>query len=164
MATHVEPVPLTLPDTSGNVYFEPGAINFESNDRYPGEVCVFKDTATRIGCGFQFRVPQNYVGSPVFLVGYATTATSGTYDVEIDYTAIATTETLDPSADQENLGATDTVPGTARIRDEVSLSATAGNFAAGDIVKGTLFRDGSESDTVAASIYVIGLWFQYVDV
>ncbi len=147
------------------MYFEPAAINFGSNDRYPTEVCVFKDTSTRIGVGFQFRVPQNYVGSPVFVVEWSTTATSGTYDVEVDYTAVGgdDAETFDPAADQENLGATDTASGTARRKQTVTLSATAGNFAAGDVVLGTLFRDGSESDTIAASVYVFGLYFQYAD-
>ncbi len=166
MATHVLPVTFHLPDTSGSVYFEPAAINFGSNDRYPVEVAVFKDTSTRLGLGFMFRVPQNYVGSPVFVVEWSTTATSGTLDAEIDYTAVGgdDAETFDPSADQENLGTTDTASGTARRKQTCSMSATAGNFAAGDVVLGTLFRDGSESDTIAASVYVFGLYFQYVDV
>jgi hypothetical protein len=163
MATHLLPIALELPDSSGNAYFEPAAVNFGSNDRYPGMVLVLKDTATRVGCGFKFRVPQNYVGTPKFVVEWATTATSGTFDVEVDYTAIAAGETLDPSSDQENVAATDTAPGTARFRETVELAATGGNFAAGDIVLGSLFRDGADADTIAASVYVFGLYFSYAD-
>ena len=163
MATFLLPIPLVLPDTTGSVYFEPAAINFGANDRYPGLPLVMADTATRIGCGFQFRVPQNYVGTPAFVIEWATTATSGNFDSEIDYTAIADNESLDPSADQENLGAVTAAQGTARLRESTSISATAGNFAAGDLVLGTLFRDGAEGDTIAAAVYIFGLYFSYTD-
>jgi hypothetical protein len=164
MATFILPVGTHYGSTN-DVFYEPAATNFGSNDRYPIEVVVFKDTATRIGLGFAFRVPQNYAtgGTTKFLVEWATTATSGTADWEIDYTAVADNETLDPSSDQEALAATGTAPGTARLREVTELTATAGNFAAGDIVIGTLFRDGADADTVAASLYLFGLYFSYTD-
>jgi hypothetical protein len=162
MATHILPVPLEIGSTA-DVFHEPASINFGANDRYPVEVVVFKDTATRIGCGFKFRVPQNYVGTPKLLVEWATTATTGTADWEADYTAVADNESLDPSADQEAVGATGTAPGTARLREVTELTLTGSNLAVGDIVLGTLFRDGSESDTIAASLYVFGLYFSYAD-
>jgi hypothetical protein len=164
MATHILDVPLQLPDTSGNALFEPAAINFGTNDRYPIEVAVFKDTSTRVGIGFQFRVPQIYVGTPKLLIEWATTATSGTADWEADYTAIADNESLDPSADQENVVNTGTAPGTARLREVTELTLTGGNLAAGDLVLGTLFRDGADADTIAASLYVFGLYFSFADV
>lgn len=152
-----------LPDTSGSVYAEPAAINLQSNDRYPNDVIVFADTSTRIGIGFQVRVPKNYVGTPVFIVEYSTVATSGNYDWEIDYRAIADTESMDPSTDQENLRAVAAAPGTARLRAAVTLAATGGNFAADDLVMGTLFRDGADADTISGSLYVWGLYFSYAD-
>jgi hypothetical protein len=164
MATRILPVELQLPDTSGSVNFEPAAINFGTNDRYPVEVAKFADTSTRLGLGFLFRVPQDYVGTPVFTAEWATTATSGTGDIEIDYTAAADGETLDPSADQENIATTFTAPGTARLRKAVTLSATGSNFVAGDLVLGTIFRDGADADTIAAALYLFGLYFSYSDV
>lgn len=166
MATHAIPVSLQYPDSSGNVLFEPAAVNFGSNDRYPVEVLVYKDTSTRLGCGFKFRVPQDYVGSAAFLCEWTTTATSGTLDLEADYTPVGgdDAETFDPSSDQESAGTTDTASGTARRKQTATISLTSSNFAAGDVVIGTLFRDGSESDTIAASVYVFGLYFQYADV
>jgi hypothetical protein len=162
MATHILPVPLEI-GTTADVFHEPAAINFGANDRYPVEVTVFKDTATRIGCGFKFRVPQNYVGTPKLLVEWATTATSGTADWEADYTAVADNETLDPSSDPEAVAATGTAPGTARLREVTELTLTGSNLTAGDIVLGTLFRDGADADTIAASLYVFGLYFSYAD-
>lgn len=164
MATHRIPVTLDLPDASGNAFFEPAAVNFQANDRYPHTVAVFKDTATRVGIGFSFRVPANYVGAPKFKVLWATTATTGDFDCEIDYRAIAAGESVDPSTDQENLAAIGAADAQARECVETELAATAGNFAANDLVVGTLFRDGADADTIAASVYVLGLMLEYSDV
>lgn len=163
MATYVIPCNLDLPDTSGNVYWEPAALNLLANDRYPGMVVVFKDTATRDGIGFSVRVPKNYVGTPVFIVEWATVATAGNFDCEIDYRAIADAESWDPTTDQENIQSTIAAPGTARLRKSSSIAATGANFAVDDLVVGTLFRDGSESDTISGSVYVLGLYLSYAD-
>lgn len=154
----------TLPDTSGNAYFEPAAVNLQANDRYPLLVFVFTDSGTRIALGVSFQVPPNYVGTPKVGVAVATTATSGDWRFEFDYTAIADGESADPSADQESVAATVTVPGTARLLDVQELSLTAGNFAAGDWVVGRIVRDGAEgADTLAASLYLLGAYFSYTD-
>jgi hypothetical protein len=158
------PVSFESPDTSGNVWVEPAAVNFGSNDRYPVNVIVFADTATRIGMGVRFRVPDDYAGSAAALkIEWSTTATSGTADFEFDYTAVGgdDAETFDPSSDQESAGTTDAASGTARRKQTATITLTHGNFAAGDEVLGTLFRDGSESDTIAASVYVHSAVFAY---
>jgi hypothetical protein len=157
----------TLPDTSGSVYFEPAAVNLQSNDRYPQLVAVFADTATRLTLGGNFRVPQNYVGTAKVGLVWATTVTSGDVRLEFDYTAIADAESGDPSADQESVGATVTVPGTARLLKVTEISLTAGNFAAGDLVQFVISRDGAHAgpaDTAAASLYLLAAYFSYADV
>lgn len=159
----VIPVRFTVPDNSGNVVIIPAAVNLLANDFFPFDVVEFLDTATRIGCGIHFRVPSDYRGNPAFLVNYATTATSGNFDCEVDYRCIAVTESIDPSSAQETVEATRAVPGTARLLDEISLAATAANFAPEDLVFGSLFRDGAQSDTVAATIYVPSMWFSYTN-
>jgi len=169
MATHGISVlgAATLPDTSGNVYFEPAAVNFQANDRYPGLVAVFKDTATRDKLGFAFHVPPDYASSPVIRIIWATTATSGNARWETDYTAIADGESGDPSSDQESVGSTVAAPGTARLLKYTDLALTGGNFAAGDTVQGVIARDGAEAgpaDTIAASLYVYDVQFRYADV
>lgn len=156
----------TLPDTSGNVYPEPAAINLQSNDRYPHITWVFADTSTRDKLGGLFEVPGDYVGSPAIVLVWATTVTSGNVRWEFDYTAIADAESSDPSADQESVGSTVAVPGTARLYKVTSVSLTAGNFAASDTVQFVIARDGAESgpaDTAAASVYLANALFRYAD-
>jgi hypothetical protein len=169
MATHKIGIigAATLPDNSGSVYAEPAAINFQSNDRYPNLVWVFRDTSTRDTLGFGFMVPQNYVGTPKIGLVWATTATSGNARLEADLTAVADGESGDPSADQESIAATVAVPGTARLIKITELAFTAGNFSAGDWVIGRIARDGAEAgplDTLAASLYLLAAYFSYSDV
>ena len=154
----------TLPDTSGSVYQEPAAVNFQSNDRYPFLVWVFADTSTRLKLGGTFRVPQNYVGTPKVGLIWATTATTGNSDWEFDYTAIADNEPGDPSADQEAVDAgAIAADGTARDLKVTEIALTAGNFAAGDLVQFVIVRDGSQDDTIAASLYLLAAYFSYTD-
>ncbi len=59
-----------------------------------------------------------------------------------------------------------TVPGTARLEKETTITLTSANLAVGDLVQGQIIRDGSDAsaDTAAASAYLLGAWFQYADV
>ena len=165
MATHQLPIlgPSTLPDTSGNVYAEPAAIVLQANDRYSQLVFVFVDTATRILLGGAFIVPQNYVGTPKVGLIWATTATSGNADWEFDYKAIADGESADPSSDDESVGAVVAAPDTARLTKVTEIALTGGNFAAGDLVQFSIARDGSESDTIAAGLFLLAAYFSYAD-
>lgn len=154
----------TMPDATGSVYPEAASTNFQANDRYPHMVWVFADTATRIKLGGSFRVPENYVGTAVVGLIWATTATSGNSDWEFDYTAIADGESGDPSADQEAVDAgAVAAPGTARLIKVTEISLTSANLAAGDLVQFAIARDGSQSDTIAASLYLLGAYFKYAD-
>jgi hypothetical protein len=168
MATHRIPIlgAGTLPDTSGNVYFEPASINLQANDRYPHLVAVFKDTATRDKLGGTFAVPKNYVGSPQIVLVWSTVATTGNARLEFDYTAIADGESSDPSADQQTVALTQAAPGTARLYEFAVIALTAGNFAVDDIVQFSIARDGAEAgplDTIADSLYLAAALFEYTD-
>lgn len=157
----------TVPDTSGSVYFEPAAINLQSNDRYPQMVAVFTDTSTRLTLGGNFRVPQNYVGTAKVGLVWACVPTTGAVRWEFDYTAIADAESSDPSADQETVGSTVTVPGTARLVKVTEISLTSANLAVGDLVQFVIARDGAEAgpaDTLAASVFLFAAYFSYADV
>jgi hypothetical protein len=152
----------TLP--GANVYQEPAAVNLQANDRYGHLVWVFPDTATKDVLGGTFRVPNNYVGTPVLDALWATTGTSGNVLWDFDYKAIADGESSDPSADDENATSGNiAVPGTARLYKLTSITLSA-NFAAQDLVQFHFGRDGvNESSGVAASVYLAGLWFKYND-
>ncbi|HEU0142904.1 MAG TPA: hypothetical protein VFQ79_24500, partial [Bryobacteraceae bacterium] len=154
------------PAGAGNVYAEPAAVNFQSNDRYPQMVFAFLDTSTRDGLGGRFAVPKNYAGSPKIVVDWSTTATAGNAVWDFDYTAVGgdAAESYDPSADQQSVTVTDAASATARRRQSCEMSLTASNLAPDDTVQFTLFRDGAGGDTIAATLYLFGLYFEFSDV
>lgn len=163
MSTHLAPVWFTQPEVG--VYFEPAAVNLQSNDRYPGTVLSYPSQTLDQGCGFQVVVPNNYVGTGLIDVACATTATSGATRQRIAYRSIASGESFDPSTDQETLSVTTTVPGTARLLFTVTFDITDANLAAGDVIIGTHYRDGSNAaDTLAATLWVVYANLRYNDV
>ena len=168
MATHRIPIInfATKPDNNGDTYFEPSAINLNANDRYDHMVLAFTDQGAREGVAGKFVVPKNYVGTAKIIVVWRTTATTGDVVWDFDYRAVGgdSSESMDPTTDQETLTVTDTASGTARQRQECSMTATAGNFAADDEVLFNFYRDGvNASDTLAASAWVDSLIFEYAD-
>ncbi len=151
---------------AGAVFPEPYAIK-ATNDKWNPLVWVFNDTATKDGLHARFVVPQDYVGSPVFIPVWTATVTSGNVALELQYRAVGgdDAESLDQSTAQETLTVTDAAPSAAHERNTPSMSATAANIAAGDLVELILFRDGtSGSDTMASALILFGLIFQYADV
>jgi hypothetical protein len=170
VATHRLPIinAWTKPDNNGDTYFEPMAINFGSNDRYDHMLLAFTSQSAKRGIAGKFTVPKNYVGSAKIIIAWSTTATSGDVDWEINYTAVGgdSAESLDPAADQEApADVTDTASGTARRRQECEISLTSGNLAADDEVLFNFYRDAAAAgDTLAATAYLFGLFFQYADI
>ena len=142
MATKRIPIlgPMTVPDTSGNVYFEPASSNFGTNDLYPHLVLVYADAGTRNGLRGLFEVPQDYVDTAEIIIVWSSTLT-GPAKFDFDYTAVAgdNAESIDPSADQQSSTVTDTIS-TARRRHEATIDPTDTNFVAGDTVLFELFR------------------------
>lgn len=155
----------TTPDTSGQVFFEPYPIK-ATNDIFDHLVLIFNNSGTTDGIYGAFVVPANYVGSPVFKVYWTSTATSGNIKMDMDYRAVGgdDTESLDQATFQENLTVTDTAPSAVNERMEATMSATAGNFAADDIVEFFLSREsGDGADTMAAAVIVHAVMFEYAD-
>lgn len=165
MATYRVPILgfATKPDTSGEVFFEPNSIK-GTNDFFEELVLVFNDSATKDSVFGSFMVPQNYSSSANFVVVWKTTATSGDVEFDFDYRAVAAGESLDQATAQESLNQNDTAGGSADLRQDASLSATDGNFSAGDIVQFLLSRDGTDAgDTISAAVTVHGVYFEYDD-
>lgn len=156
----------TLPDTSGNVFFEPYTIK-ATNDVWGRLVAVFNDTATRIGLAGGFTVPKNYVGTAKLIIVWTTTATTGAVVWDFEYRAVGGDDTtsLDQAGTQESLTVTDTAPGAANRRMETSITLTAGNFAVDNEVEFNFYRDGTDgADTLAAAALGVALLFEYTDV
>jgi len=165
MATHRQPLIGygTLPDTSGNMFFEPASVKL-SNDLYGGHVGIFKDSGTKVSLKCRITVPENYVGTPVIVADIAANATTGNVVLDVDYRAIADGESYDPSTHQESVTATVTMPGTAFLRKRATLSLTGSNLAPGDTLEVLFSRDGAQAaDTLAADLMLFDLTFEYAD-
>lgn len=165
MATHIIPIlgHATIPDSSGDVFQEPYSVK-ATNDLWEHMVWIFNDSGNRDGLKGIFRVPQNYVGTPAILASWTAIATSGDVEYDFDYRAVAIGESLDQATAQESVNINDTAPGSVNLFQEASLSLTAANLAAGDLVEWEFFRDGTDAgDTMAAAAIVQGLYFSYAD-
>ena len=166
MSTHRIPIlgPGMVPDSSGNVFFEPYDVK-ASNDVWDRLVLIFNDDASRMGLHGGFTVPKNYVGTPKIIVVWTSTATSGDVEWDFDYRAVGgdDSESLDQAGTQESVNQEDTAPSAAHNRMEVALTLSA-NFAVDDEVEFTLFRDGTDGgDGMAAAAIVFGAFFEYAD-
>ena len=166
MATHRIPIlgAATVPDTSGNVFFEPYTVK-ATNDVWGRLVAIFNDTATRLGLRGGFTVPKNYVGAAKIIVVWTATAITGDVVWDFDYRTVGGNDTtsLDQAGVEEALTVTDTAPGAAHRRLEATMTATAANFAADEEVEFELFRDGVAADTMAAAAILFALMFEYSD-
>lgn len=155
----------TVPDSSGDVFLEPISVKLTAS---PWEylIIVFNDSGTRIGLHFSFEVPQDYVGAAKFIPVWTSTATAGNVPWDVDYRAVGGNdiESLDQAGTQESVTITDAAPSVTEERLEAIITPTASNFAAGDSVQGTLFRDGADAaDTMAAAAILQQLLFEYSD-
>lgn len=166
MATHRIPILgwATMPDNSGSVYPELMGTNFAVNNLSKHQLWVFANTAAAMELYGLFQVPQNYVGTAKVVLVWGTTATTGACVWDFDYDAAADAETLDPAAADESVTSTVTVPGTARLAKVTSINLTSANFAVGDTVQYIIRREGADAgDTLAASAYLLGAYFEYAD-
>ncbi len=154
----------TVPDQSGNVYLIPLSF-FATNDLYDTMAFAFGDSGTKIELNGSFVVPQNYAGTAASIVVlWTAAATAGDVVWDFDYNAIGgdDAESLDPSSHTDSDTATDDAPSVSLERQVATITLTAGDFAAGDLVLFQFGRDGtSGSDTLAATALVVGLLFQY---
>ena len=157
---------LLQPDPGSSVgpFWENSEV-LDSNDRYAHPILSYPETGTQIAAFGAFEIPQNYVGTPVFVVKVRTTATSGNLVTDVDYTSIADGETGDPAAHQASLTVTTTVPGTARLFKTITHSATGSHFAAGDTCFVSVARDMADAaDNIAATtVYIEKVLFRYAD-
>lgn len=155
----------TVPDTSGDVFFEPYDVK-ATNDVWDYLVAIFNDTATRLGLRGKFDVPQNYVGSAKIIVHWTATATTSDVEWDFDYRAVGgdDAESLDQTGTQESVNVADTAPSAVNERMTATLSLTSTNIVAGDTVQFELFRDGTDAgDTMAAAAIVHDVLFEYAD-
>ena len=155
----------SVPDTSGNVYFEPYDVK-ASNDVWDTLVLIFDQGSTRDGLHGHFEVPQNYVGTANVVIVWTATATTNDVEWDFDYRAVGgnDSESLDQAGTQQSVNGNDVAPSAIHERMEFSIALTDANFAIGDTVEFTLFRDGTDAgDTMSAAAIVFAVIFEYAD-
>src|SRR3990167_1426657 len=155
----------TKPDNGGNTYFEPMSVGFATDALSDPMLVVFAGAASREGIAGMFTVPQNYTTAPSFKLKAATTATGNILVWDAEYKAVGATENFNTTALTTTPTVQMTLVGTvARDLLTASMSLTAGDFLAGDIVHYRLLRDGANtSDTYAGAAYLASLYFGYAD-
>jgi len=110
-------------------------------------VLLFDDT-TPEGVYWVFRMPQDYASGPVLKIIYSmASAVANNVEFEISLWAITDGEDGDTeSYDAVNVGTAPTVPGTAGLIDEYSITLTnADSLAANDLVCIKMFRDADDA-------------------
>lgn len=163
----------TIPDpadTTDPVFAEPYSI-LATNDVWKSLVWRFGSSnaaqpTTRIALHGRFQVPQNYVGTPLVVIVWTATLTSGDVVWDFDYRTVAGNDaaSLDQAGTEQAVTVTDTAPGATDRRLEVTIALTAGNFAAGETVEFLLARDGADAaDTMAGSALLVDAFFRYND-
>jgi hypothetical protein len=142
-----------------------------TNDVWKHMVFVFNDpTSGQVhGIYGQFPVPQNYVGSPVIVPVWTSSASGGGQNCRWRFTYRTVggddTTSLDQSGNEQQVSLTDAAPtATDRRLAPTGLALTAGNFAAGETVEFLFERnDDGGIDTMAAAATLHDLLFQYAD-
>lgn len=153
----------TIPDTSGNVFFESYPAK-ATNDFFKHGDWVYNDTSTDDCVYGVFDVPGNFVSGAVFRFVWTSTATSGNVVWGVAYRTVGGDDTtsLDQATAEETLSVTDAAPTATDRRLTPGVAATDANFAVGETVEFKVCRNGtSGSDTMAAAAQLFNAYFEY---
>ena len=151
------------PDASGEVFPSKYSVKDTGTILDP-VVMVYKNSGTKDGAAKSFIVPQNYVGTAKLIVYWNVNATSGNAIFDLSYLTRSDAEDMGAAATDTTDTVTTTTDGTAFNLNTSTMTLTAGDFAAGDIVMVELFRDtANASDTLAADLMVHKIVFEYAD-
>ncbi len=172
MATHRVSLlgPHTLPDDSGDVFWEPAQVK-TTNDFFKHGNWILNNSGNddELFGVLSGDVPQNYVGNASLIIVWTTTATSGDVEFGFAYRAVGgnDAESLDQSSAQESLltGNNDTAPNLVNERMEFSIALTSSNLAPGDTFQWIFSREGADAgDTMSAALRIIDIQLEYDDV
>lgn len=130
------------------------------------EIWVMEENGIRVGMDAQFKVPDDYVGTPEFVVVWTkAAAASGDVEFDGDYRTVTQTGNFNTAGNEESLNTAGTAPGT--IGDgvvTVLTPSTPANFNANEFVQYGHFRDALDAgDTLAADAIILAVFFRYAD-
>jgi len=151
----------TFPDNSGLVSFERYSIH-DTGATIDPLILRFQDQSLKVGINCQFKVPQDYVDTPLLKIIWNAQATTG--DVIWDWSVL-------PRAIGEDMGAapirtsetvTTTTNGSSFFSTLSTIALTSADYSPGDTVLAILFRDAlNASDTLNADAFVFDALFDY---
>lgn len=146
-------------DTTGGTYWEPFDVK-ATNDRWLFGSIWFDDGSNAKRVDDIVRIPPG-IGTitAASIKGCWTTGiTTGNVVFDFDYRAVSgdNLESLDQFGVSESVTVTKSAPGAAFRKMDFSISLTASNFEAGDLIECSLGRDLSDAnDTLAGSCTII---------
>ena len=155
MATVQVPLPLFVPDSSGNGY----PILYDASPHRFLVPAFLRDVA-----GYWYghvRIPLDYVGTPKVILSVGANATSGVARLAVSSYRTADAASYDGTYTTET--AQDiTVPGTAYLRKDVTFTITTASIAVGDDLVVRVDHEGAHAnDTLAADLLLFSAVFQY---
>lgn len=154
MATVQIPIPLFVPDSSGNGY----PVLYDASPHRYLVPAFLKDVA-----GYWYghvRVPQDYSSTPKVILSIGANATSGVSRLAVSSYTAADTESYDGSYTTET--AQDiTVPATAYLRKDVTFDITSGPAAGDDLIVRIDHEGAHANDTLAVDTILFSAVFQY---
>jgi hypothetical protein len=154
VATIQIPVPLFVPDSSGNAY--PALY-----DASPHRHLIPAFTLDVAGYWYgHVRVPQDYSSTPKVILSIGANATSGVSRLAVSSYTAADAESYDGTYTTET--AQDiTVPGTAYLRKDVTFDLTSGPAAGDDLIVRVDHEGAHANDTLAVDTLLFTCVFQY---
>ena len=108
-------------------------------------------------------VPDDYASTPSIIVVCAANATSGAHGINVEVNTAKDAEDQDPTL-TASTGQSVTVPGTAYLQDRITFTASIPTLEPGDIVFGSVFRDGDGSgltDSLAVPTLIVAVLLGY---
>lgn len=108
-------------------------------------------------------IPVSIAATPNagIILAIAANATSGVTRLNVGLNALADGETFNPSALTDSTAQDITVPATARLRDDITFTASFPTLAAGDILIVEIFHEGvNVADTLAVNTEMYKAWLR----
>ncbi len=153
--------PMTRPDASGDVFFEPYSVK-DTGTIFDPMVLIFNNSANKDGVRGTFQVPQDYVGIPKVNIYWNANATSGSAVFDLSYLTRAPGDDMGATPTDNTDTVTTPTSGVAFNLNKSTLTMTPANFIAENVVLFELFRN-NPSDSITAPLIVFGVSFEYSD-
>lgn len=156
-----------IPDSSGDIFPSPlDVLLTMANAKDDIGFSWAFPTGSDIVASFDFRIPSDFVGTPVLLIEYVIDGTpAAILAFGMQQVAVDVSETVDVAYETEDLANNSDWTGFADedLNEETITITPSVAYTSGQKVFATVFRDDSV-DTSTFDIILTGLWFQYSDI